>query len=522
MGSGLWVSRRGVVGLVGRLGVGVGGAVAMGGVVASSRTPIVEAADRALDPEDATVVNERRPHSYPIEVRYATDNFAGPPGAAMLWGLDRFARVFPHINVRVDRVGAFVQRLLRFLGPKPPPPPLTLYTGDARQIQTALRSRDPEPLPHLVLLAQEDFLRARNVGGFLDINTPLAKLGSYYPEKHFFVPDSFTDNGFDHSFPQRTASEFDQYVQFGLPFELSISGFLANASLAESAGVRLPDSEDSWTWDDWTEWDARITDPETEAFGTWVRDDYAGQYMPQMYTNGLIKPFDDGLTKTMFDRSEALEAWMYLVAKVHERRTSPTIREAKELAGEFGNPFNAGKAGFWPTDRVGSTGSEASWIKDRFAWTLLPEVTAPEGNPPGHSWSMRSNLVTVSAELEGNVEETVLLAEFLAGETFQERVAIERGHVPVHRDVLNNQESLAPPPEGMKWLKVYADRPDNRSPYPFAGWNRWWRHHKGLAWKGWYGTQSAEASLAACQAWGERFFSSYDGPKPYVREPVYP
>ena len=43
------------------------------------------------------------------------------------------------------------------------------------------------------------------------------------------------------------------------------------------------------------------------------------------------------------------------------------------------------------------------------------------------------------------------------------------------------------------------------------GWERWWRHHKGLAWKGWFGTQSAEESLEACQAWGERFFSFYDG-----------
>ena len=171
--------------------------------------------------------------------------------------------------------------------------------------------------------------------------------------------------------------------QFGLPFELSISGFLANVTLAESAGVRLPDSENSWTWDDWTEWDARMTDPETGTFGTWARDDYAGQYMPQMYTNGLKKPFDDGLTKTMFDQPEALEAWTYLIDKVFERKTSPGVGEAKELAGEYGNPFAAGKIGIWPTDKVGATGVEAPRIKDRFTWTLLPEVVAPGGGPPG-------------------------------------------------------------------------------------------------------------------------------------------
>ena len=74
--------------------------------------------------------------------------------------------------------------------------------------------------------------------------------------------------------------------------------------------------------------------------------------MPQMYTNGLKKPFDDGLTKTMFDRPETQEAWTYLIDKVFKRKTSPTVHEAKELAGEFGNPFAAGKIGIWPTDRL--------------------------------------------------------------------------------------------------------------------------------------------------------------------------
>ena len=86
-----------------------------------------------------------------------------------------------------------------------------------------------------------------------------------------------------------------------------------------------------------------------------------------------------------------------------------------------------------------------------------------------------------------------------------------------------HQESFARPPHGMKWLKVYADRPDNRSPYPFEGWEFWWRYHQELAGRGWSGRKSAEESMAACQAWGERYFRFYyDGRTPNVREPVYP
>ncbi len=495
-GLGRRVSRRGVLGLVGRLGLGVG-AAALGGMSLDFERTAGAFSPRkaARDPTTPTVGADVRPHWETVKLRLVTDHTSGPRGAVMGWGAAEFEKIYPYFIVRLES------------------------TVTPARLLGAHGSTDP---PHLVLLSQEGFLRFRELGAFAEVSELLARHPDYDPwENHYFLPDTITDDGLDHSYRQPAELTFGQARQFGLPFELSISGFLANATLAEEAGVQLPDSEDSWTWDDWTEWDARMTDPETGTFGTWARDDYAGQYMPQMYAKGLKKPFDDGLTKTMFDRPEALQAWTYLIDKIFEHKTSPTSRESKELAGEYGNPFAAGKVGIWPTEQVGSTGFEAPRIKDSFRWSLLPEVVAPGGEQPGHSWSMRGNLVPAGHEDDWAVEGALELALFLAGDIYQSRVGIERGHVPVCKSVMEKSESLASPPDGMKWLKVYADRPDNRSPYPFVGWERWWRHHKGLAWKGWFGTQSAEEALAACQAWGERFFSFYDGPKPYVREPVY-
>lgn len=516
MGLGMRVSRRRVLGLVGRLGVG--GAVA--GLSETIRPTTSAAADRD-GPDGAFVVAvDERPHSYPpVEVRYVTDHLSGPRGAALRWGLNAFARQFELIEVRVE----------------PSTSPM--------RMSAALGS--PVPDAHVVLLSQAEFVRYRESGAFLKINDLLPKLHSgrrieefHAPEtfsvrpgqfdllafeQHYFVPDSFTDDNLDHSFPQAAVPDNPRYPdQYGLPFELTISGFMANISLAEDAGVRLPDSEDSWTWDDWSEWDARITDPETGVFGTWARDDYAGQYMPQMYTNGLKKPFNDALTKTMFERPEALEAWSYLVEKVVDHRTSPAAGEAEELAGEFGDPFAAGKIGIWPTDKVSVLGHYIPRIKDRFAWTLLPAVVAPGGGPPGHSWSMRGNLVSAIAEADGNAEQAVEFTKFLAGPEYQQRVGSERGHVPVHKAAIDARWSLAQPPHGMKWLKAYADRPDNRSPYPFAGWERWWDGHRTLARKGWTGELTPAQALEACQGWGERYlWLKYAGRSPYVREPVY-
>ncbi len=74
----------------------------------------------------------------------------------------------------------------------------------------------------------------------------------------------------------------------------------------------------------------------------------------------------------------------------------------------------------------------------------------------------------------------------------------------------------------MKWLKIYADRPDNRRLFPFSSWRDWWIRHQEVGKAGWDGRQAPAEALAACQAWGVEILSKYEGPAPFVREPVYP
>ena len=338
-------------------------------------------------------------------------------------------------------------------------------------------------------------------------------------EDYYVVPDTHTFDGLDHSFPPPQTTGGPQY---GMPFQFEISGFVGNVSLAENSGVEFPASENSWTWDDWTEWDAEMTDAEAGTWGTWVRPDYQFQYTPQMYSNGLKKPFDDGLSKTMFDQAEVVEAWEYLINKIFVHRTSPPLDQVKAISGEYQEPFAAGKIGIWPSGRVYATGFTVPFIKDRFRWTLLPAVVAGRGGPPGHGVNAKPNLITSSAMRDGLVEPSVALAVFLASEEFQGRVGIDRGHMPVHKVALESPDSLAPPPDGMSWLKVYADRPDNRGLFPFGAWRDWWTRHLQIANAGWDGSQAPAKALAACQAWGEEILSTYEGPRPFVREPVYP
>ena len=429
-----------------------------------------------------------------VEIRFVTDHTAGPRGAAMQWGLAEFAKLRPDVFVKLEPAASLI---------------------DSLAIQFAAGTA-----PHVALLSQSDFIRFHEDGAFTEITEELAKRDDFVPADYYFLPDAYTSNNIDHSFPQPSLMTGPQ---FGMPFQFAISGFVANISLAEaSSGVTLPDSENSWNWDDWTEWDAQITDPETDTFGTHARDDYEFQYMPQLYSNGMKKPFDDRLTKTMYDLPEAGEAWEYLINKIFVHKTSPPAEQVKELGGEFGNPFGAGKIGIWPSGTVYSTGFHVPRIKDRFTWTLLPEVIAGRGGAPGHSTNDQPNLVTNTAGRDGTVEQSTALSVFLASEEYQGRVGIDRGHMPVHRAAIGAPTSLAPPPEGMKWLKVYADRPDNRSLYPFNTFSEWIGQHRAVSAKGWTGDQSPAESLQAAQDWGVRHLAAYDGATPFVSSPVYP
>ena len=511
MSSDRRMTRRRMLGVSGGLGLGAAVAVALAGcggtqvvekiVTQTVEKIVTEEVERlAKVPVEKTKEKEvptprplPRPLRWVDNITFMTDHLSGPRGRALQWGMERFAKWQPAVAVRIQ------------------PAPLD-------QSKTLEAMFDAGYEPHLILSKQSSFLRFHQEELLTEVSYLLPMMG-LVKEDYYFVPDTYTYNNIDHSLPQ---TKLMDGPQFGMPFQMSISGFVANASLAENAGVRLPGSEDSWTWDDWIEWDAMMTDPETGTFGTWARDDYAFQYVPQMYSTGLKKPFDDDLTKTMFDQPQALRAWEYLINKIHVHKTAPPLDQLKELAGSHGNPFAAGNIGIWPSGRVFSTGLGLARIKDRFEWTLLPAVTAPGGGPAVHSWSDRAHLVTRAAALDHVEEEATALAVFLAGEDYQRRVGVERGHMPVHKAAIGAPESLSPPPHGMKWLKYYADRPDNRSLFPFSTWRDWYDKHRELAHKGWTGEQTPVEALEACQAWGAEHLSTYEGPRPYVREPVYP
>ena len=226
--------------LVGQLGLGLGGTAALGGLSGDSGNaagaPVTRAtvADALLSAVEAET--ERRPLSVSVKVRYMTDHISGPQGAAMKWGLELYNQSFPNIIVNVEWVSTTDRALSQYFR-------LTQTSSAEGSDWTdgLLQYWPHKTAPHVVVLSQRDFLRYRSWGVFPEINDHLLKSDEVVPENYYSIPDTCTLDNHDHSFPQPTVpTGYLKHPQFGLPFELSISGFLGNATLAESAGVRLP------------------------------------------------------------------------------------------------------------------------------------------------------------------------------------------------------------------------------------------------------------------------------------------
>jgi ABC-type glycerol-3-phosphate transport system substrate-binding protein len=83
--------------------------------------------------------------------------------------------------------------------------------------------------------------------------------------------------------------------QYGIPFNIFMSGWLYNKTLFEENGVDLP--TDDWTWDDLTEMAKALTKPDEDQYGVHAFNSWEYGYFPLMHANGANFVNDD-FTKT--------------------------------------------------------------------------------------------------------------------------------------------------------------------------------------------------------------------------------
>ena len=392
-------------------------------------------ATSAATPAPAVEARAAPPQAEPVNFRYVTDHTSGPRGAAMAWGLAKFAQTRPNVNVR------FVPQPSQY--------------EDVFAIQMAAGTQ-----AEVGMLNGGTFNHFVAAGGFSQINDALDKHPDFNPEFWYFNADSYTVN---YEYGQANGELPPQVMegpQYGMPFQGGLNGPALNLTLAEEYGIEFPSP--GWSYEnEFLEGAKKATDPEKGTWGNFgIHQSFDFNWGPVMFANGARSHRNASETEVNVFENGGDTGFQFSVDLIHKHKVAPPAAIAKEISGEFGDPMTAGKAWvnlWWG----GYTGFFIPRIKDRFQWSLCPQPVGTTGNP-GHWWSSTGNLVTSAATTFGVVEEATDFSLFTAGPVFQDRIAIERGTFPILKSSLDLPETLAAPPEGMKWQKTFMEYEDKK------------------------------------------------------------
>lgn len=362
---------------------------------------------------------------------FGTDHTSGPRGAAMQWALDRFEQVSPHLNVK------FVAA--------------PTGTDEVYGVQFASGSQ-----PEVALMTGWFAAGWYAAGAFVQIDDLLRKRDDFDPNDFFWYPDTATPN-FQHTrHDPRTGM---RGPSFGMNFQGNIQALAVNLTMAEELGIPEPAAGSFGAFAEFEDALFKATDPDTSTFG--IRP--TGYWFSLFASIGFSHATDpqlmwysqDATRSTFADAGSdigmrTLRRWM-----LDDKVIQPGELN-KELSGEFGDPFSAGKNLF--RQGGGPFGSQVGRIKDRFRWALSTLPEGPDGQPVVQQFSDQPHLITATAETRGNTEGAVEWLSFLSGTEVQTRIAVDRGSVVVRKDAAASAEMAAGPPENHaqfnEWLNV--------------------------------------------------------------------
>jgi ABC-type glycerol-3-phosphate transport system substrate-binding protein len=262
-------------------------------------------------------------------------------------------------------------------------------------------------------------------GAFVQIDDVLRKRDNFDPADYFYYPDTASPN-FQNS--RHDPSAGLQGPMFGLNFQGNILTLAINLAMADEKGIPVPTAGKFGVFAEFQDALKMATDPDTDTFGMQPR----GYWFSIAASTGFSHSSDPGLMwydadalKTTFLDSGAdigfrtAADWILKDKVVHPGEMN------KQLSGEFGDTFSAGKTLF--RQAGGPMGTQVGRIKDRFTFALVPLPEGPDGEPVLQQFSDQPHLVTDTAVTRGTLEGAVEWVAFLSGPAVQERIAIDRG-----------------------------------------------------------------------------------------------
>ena len=443
------VTRRQVLRTSGGAALGLAGALALAACgetqvvtvekVVEKEVPVERIVTKEVPVEKVVtreVVKEVTAQRGAVKIELHHDHSSGPRGAAMSWALDRFQQTNPNI-------------LIRFV-------PQTDDFFDVFAIKIAAGTNG-----EIALLTGDMLAKWVQEGdAFTQVNEPLNKHPNWDPSTIFHSVDEY-----GLVFWNRVPSAFLEPVfgpMWGLPYQGNLFVFGYNLDILDSAGIEFP-AEGSWGLEtEYLEALKKATDPEIGQWGMRLNaDDAYVEMWPIALADrdDLMSNYNADATHYEVYDDGGDRGLQFAVDIIHKHKVSFSPEATKELAGEFGSPFRAGKV---LVDKMGgATGYNVAAIKDRFSWSLGPP---PEGRygPVPNKVGGQPHLVSGNAAKLGTVEEAVDVIVFFAGEEVQTRIGIDRGSFPVYKGVLDKPEFAAAPPENHGQMIKDIVRTDHR------------------------------------------------------------
>ena len=382
------------------------------------------------------VMVEAMPAARTVKVEHATDHTSGPRGAAMSWAIERFALQRPDIKVK------FI------------PQDHIYYEKIAVEAVAGTLSESN-------LLNGVSFQQFAGAGIWLNIDDIVAKKDGYDPSNYWFQPDIYSDNK-SQVYPYDSTRL--QGPLYGLPYQGAIGGLAYNVTLFEAAGANQP--SEGMRYSDLLEEVKKVRDPENDIYGINASRSEQFQVFPQMYgyNNGQARV--DGSEGHQIwgpPLGDGWRGWQDIVDYIHKEDVAYLPEERSGLSGEFGDPFSAGKQATEVGGIAFTTGFRAPRIKDRFRWALAPMPWGENTDHGNFEWNDQPHIVAATATVTGVEEQVVDWVYFLAGPDVQGRVSIDRGHLPLWKEVADLTEANAAPPEGMSNLYDYIASPNLRA-----------------------------------------------------------
>lgn len=232
--------------------------------------------------------------------------------------------------------------------------------------------------------------------------------------------------------PMNSSYEGKTYV---LPYELNTSAILYNKDMFDAAGVEYPSSD--WTWEDFQEIAGKLTNPEKDEFGCYIR-------LGQPDINSFVyqaggNMFNEDLTKISFDTPEVKKALNYTTDLVTKYGYAPS---PEQLPANIA-PFMTNKIAMASAMCFEVLTVEAA----EFNWGIAP--WPKEVNQGGSYWTQGM------AVYNGTKNKDLALDYifFLAGEEAQNVMAEAGGAAPSLLKVAQGDKYLdADAPDGMKYF----------------------------------------------------------------------